>query len=460
MFAAFIEAIHDLIASSEQAGSIDRILAHYEQGIEPLNDLAQIQRHFILSIVPNQMARFLRNQPSHLEGVRRSVFKFGGYLSQNQMGQLLEGSILGMLPPRDKQHLGNQLLGFIYHQNRWHDGSWNKALKSQPAAAFQSICSHLEYQNDWDCARFLSCCGYAIPHSLRAFQGFLKWSGESYNNSDHEIWWGLLRDQSPEHHALYRLDRKLDCLFNPKQSLFKITLCLSPASCTQCGLRASCRFYQLQRKPQITEIPNQIKTGEISSVTSTDLLKTISGEAWFDSEFQRALAAAFPHISIAQFTDATDAADEMVLCRLMAVKEISDRREREDDPIIGKSFTSAIDIYHFFADRLANEAQESFYAVILDNKHRIIKERLISLGTLNQSLVHPREVFATAIQVRAAAIVLVHNHPSGDPSPSNQDIAITQRLQDVGEIIGIKVLDHVIIGSDNFFSFVDENLIG
>ena len=83
---------------------------------------------------------------------------------------------------------------------------------------------------------------------------------------------------------------------------------------------------------------------------------------------------------------------------------------------------------------------------------------MISLGTLNQSLVHPREIFAPAIELRAASVILIHSHPSGDVQPSNQDIEITKRLSKVGEIMGIKVLDHVIIGED-YFSFVDQDMM-
>ena len=106
---------------------------------------------------------------------------------------------------------------------------------------------------------------------------------------------------------------------------------------------------------------------------------------------------------------------------------------------------------------MSRKKQESFFILILDNKHRTIKLQKISQGILNKSLVHPREVFAPAIQLRAAAIILIHNHPSGDPTPSTADINITRRLVQVGEIVGISVLDHVIIGKSSFYSFVDED---
>ncbi|MBT4088635.1 MAG: hypothetical protein HOE30_09100 [Deltaproteobacteria bacterium] len=140
------------------------------------------------------------------------------------------------------------------------------------------------------------------------------------------------------------------------------------------------------------------------------------------------------------------------------VKEIAHRYgEKRLTP--GELFTCSSQIYEHFRIRLAQYKQETFIVTLLDNKHRMIADQMISLGTLNQSLVHCREVFAPAIERRAAAIVICHCHPSGDPKPSTQDITITKRLVDVGNLIGIKVLDHLVIGDNEYFSFVDENIM-
>lgn len=103
--------------------------------------------------------------------------------------------------------------------------------------------------------------------------------------------------------------------------------------------------------------------------------------------------------------------------------------------------------------------REAFFVVTLDQKHRVIDKHLISLGTLTASLVCGREAFKTAIIEGAAAVAFVHNHPSGDPTPSPEDKAITKRLKEAGEILGIRVLDHCIIGRNGFTSFVDEGLL-
>ncbi|MFO0794605.1 MAG: DNA repair protein RadC [Candidatus Brocadiaceae bacterium] len=124
-----------------------------------------------------------------------------------------------------------------------------------------------------------------------------------------------------------------------------------------------------------------------------------------------------------------------------------------------QQFKCSRDIFNHFHERLRGKKQENFLAVLLDNKNRIIKDLSISTGSLTSSIVHPREVFNPAIKESAASIIFVHNHPSGDPEPSKEDIQITHRLVEVGNIVGIKVLDHLIIGNDHFVSLKDKGII-
>jgi DNA repair protein RadC len=107
---------------------------------------------------------------------------------------------------------------------------------------------------------------------------------------------------------------------------------------------------------------------------------------------------------------------------------------------------------------LRHETKEYFISLHLDGKNRIICIDIISIGSLNQSIVHPREVFKSALLSNSAALLLTHNHPTGDPTPSREDLTITRRLKEVGEICGIPILDHIIIG-DTFTSFVSQGLL-
>jgi DNA repair protein RadC len=123
------------------------------------------------------------------------------------------------------------------------------------------------------------------------------------------------------------------------------------------------------------------------------------------------------------------------------------RRNGFSEPI-----ETAKDVYNHFVDRLKDRKKEYFFALLLDSKNRIIKEELISVGTLNSSLVHPREVFKEAIKNSANAIILVHNHPSGDSEASEKDIEVNKKLMEAGNSIDIKILDHIIISNTGFFS--------
>jgi DNA repair protein RadC len=108
---------------------------------------------------------------------------------------------------------------------------------------------------------------------------------------------------------------------------------------------------------------------------------------------------------------------------------------------------------------IKDKAKEHFKLILLNPRNKIIGISTISIGTLNASLVHPREVFKDAIVHSAASVVLAHNHPSGDPEPSEDDLKITKKLVDSGKILGIEVLDHIVIGKERFKSFKEEGLI-
>jgi len=118
-------------------------------------------------------------------------------------------------------------------------------------------------------------------------------------------------------------------------------------------------------------------------------------------------------------------------------------------------FTTPAQVFDFFHHELRDSRKELFLVLLLDGKNRITRKVQISEGSLNQSIVHPREVFAPAVRESAAAVIFIHNHPSGDPAPSREDREITRRLKEAGDLLGIKVLDHIIIGDGSFYSFVE-----
>lgn len=119
----------------------------------------------------------------------------------------------------------------------------------------------------------------------------------------------------------------------------------------------------------------------------------------------------------------------------------------------GTAIESPEDVHRHFSQRMRWCHQEHFMVLLLDGRNCVMRQSRISQGTLNASLVHPREVFRCAVREAAAALILVHNHPSGDPTPSHEDLEITDRLVEAGRVLGIRVLDHVVIAEARFYSF-------
>ncbi|MBI3610851.1 MAG: DNA repair protein RadC [Nitrospirae bacterium] len=119
---------------------------------------------------------------------------------------------------------------------------------------------------------------------------------------------------------------------------------------------------------------------------------------------------------------------------------------------------SSRDIYHHYHPLLRDMKKEVFMLLLFDAKNRLLKDITISTGSLSLNIVHPREVFKPAVRESASAVILLHNHPSGDPSPSPEDRELTRRLVKAGRVMGIKVLDHIVIGDGNYVSFADQGL--
>jgi len=141
--------------------------------------------------------------------------------------------------------------------------------------------------------------------------------------------------------------------------------------------------------------------------------------------------------------------------QLLAVSELGKRirlKEKRKEKI-----KTAKDVFCLFEEKLKYEKQEFFYVILLNTKNNILSIQKISQGILDASIIHPREIFKPAIRNSASRIILIHNHPSGDPTPSEEDLDITKKLKESGELIGIEVLDHVIIGDGRYWSWVEED---
>jgi DNA repair protein RadC len=134
-------------------------------------------------------------------------------------------------------------------------------------------------------------------------------------------------------------------------------------------------------------------------------------------------------------------------------------RDQSVDPASYGFFCNSKDIYNKFRDDLMSSDREVLMAIVLDSKNKLIGTHVVSIGSMSSSLAHPREVFKVAILLNGAAMIFLHNHPSGDPAPSREDRNLTDRLCMGGKILGIHILDHIIAGDSEYFSFADAGLL-
>ena len=144
---------------------------------------------------------------------------------------------------------------------------------------------------------------------------------------------------------------------------------------------------------------------------------------------------------------------------IKAALELGKRVYMNRDNLDKIAFNSALSIYEYFYEILKDKKQEYFYTVYVDNKGKYINKKCLFVGTINSSLVHPREIFKEAYLLSASGIICVHNHPSGDSTPSKEDKMITKKIKEISIIHGINFIDHIIIGDGNYFSFYDNNMI-
>ena len=145
-------------------------------------------------------------------------------------------------------------------------------------------------------------------------------------------------------------------------------------------------------------------------------------------------------------------------CNILAAIELGNRinvqNAKEEETIIKKS----LDVFELFKGTFDDKEQEYFYCLYLDNRKKVKKKKLLFIGTINYSVVHPREIFKEAYMVGAVSIIIIHNHPTGNVNPSVQDIETTKKIVQVGKLLGITVDDHVIIGQNNYYSFFENGM--
>jgi DNA repair protein RadC len=204
------------------------------------------------------------------------------------------------------------------------------------------------------------------------------------------------------------------------------------------------------REKMISSGPSSLTLQELISVVLNTGTKTEDV-----SSIAKRVVREYGHSALVTQGDATKMSEELQIpigkaCQIIACSEIGKRLYRKNE--FGLSvIRTAQDVYEYAKD-MHSLPKEQLKGIYLDTHNRVIHDEIISIGTLNSNIVHPREVFRPALEYGAAAVVLAHNHPSGVPTPSDSDISITKQLIEAGKIIGIRILDHIVIAKDAFQS--------
>ena len=416
----------------------------------------------LLLCLPQEAPGLLHSPGQPLKPLVERLAGLGEFTPQARLRELVEASPLAHLEEKDKVALCGNLFALLGRLQAWHQGGTAQKAEEDPKGFLLSLAATLDPATGgdlWGLGRFLAQLGFPYPHSAAAAQAYGRYLGTL--EVGYLDWLELvLSGHNWEQASL--LDRSLDLLFGPGHPLALPRLCGEAPLCPSCFLGSHCRFYaSLYHPQQRLALENQLRLGRGSELKSRDLFLYLAGEKWQNRPIQNQWIEAFLAGQVAGdlLVNAKTAEDQDFLLFTKALEELGLRLAQASHGTPGKPIQSSQDIFEHYRFRLGREKQESFHIAILDNKYRQISLLMVSKGLLDQTLVHPREVFAPAIQLHAAAILLIHNHPSGDVEPSKQDLAITKRLCEAGKLIGIQVLDHVILSENRYFSFVDENLL-
>jgi len=247
--------------------------------------------------------------------------------------------------------------------------------------------------------------------------------------------------------------------------------CSAVPRCGECPLRPYCAHPT--HRPSIKELPESerprerlLALGERSMSDAELLAILIRGGSQEESALALAQRLLATFGSLRRIAEAGDKEMEAIkgigkakVAQIRAAFALGQRLSTESIPP-RVAVTGSEQTFRHFHERMKGLKKEKFYCLLLDTKHNVIREDEVAVGSLNESVVHPREVFKSAVTESAAAVIFVHNHPSGSPEPSAQDVQLTRRLCGAGNLLGIRVLDHVIIGRDSYYSFAERGMLG
>jgi len=400
-----------------------------------------------------------RARPQSFESLQTRLASLSEFCTPMHLQKLVEESCLAWLGQETQDELVLGLMGF----NRWlqevYDGSLAASFRQNPLDALRRSAEVLGTEDDWSTATLLTRFGCLLPCSQSSARAFSRFSGQELL-SCHQ-WVTTLQSLGPLSEAV-DIDQDFDLLFGQPNPFGLPLLCEVNPLCSSCFLQGECRFFQIKyEEDKKALIEKQLQAGERAAIDARQLVLYLTGEKWQNRSLQNQWIEGFCQGNVLDRIppSVVSKEDKEFYLFLLALEVAGERLYRSNHNPTGDRVSSAQDIFKHYRYRLGRLKQECFYVSILDNKHHQISLQKISQGILDQTLVHPREVFAPAIHLQAAAVILIHNHPSGDVSPSEQDQSVTKRLVESGTLLGIKVLDHVIISESHYFSFAEQTLM-
>lgn len=307
-------------------------------------------------------------------------------------------------------------------------------------------------EQPWQALTWLRSLGFDVPHRPEAWRCYWRFTkGRCVPPAHPRQWVAICEEEARRRHCQrWQVEAVVAQLAGIGLRAFAGVCGYVPA-CDACALRAECQWSQAS-EALVEEVAIATQTRDFSAVATRTLLRELVPELQVTSaEEAGSLLRELERQPASWWHTQAERATAQTLALLELCRRYSEERLQP-----GAAFRSSTDLFQHFRARLRTLRQEVFVIVILDNKHRYLTEEVITQGLLNRSLVHPREVFAKAIEHRAAAMICLHNHPSGDPQPSPEDHKITQRLKESANLLGISLLDHLVIGNERYVSFADE----
>ncbi|MDH5561786.1 MAG: DNA repair protein RadC [Deltaproteobacteria bacterium] len=467
MMMKFEEFYHDLLNHIQDSKSLllmERLYNGLFPGKPRHPNLQHLWGAFFSVIMSDNSVNYQSIPSNSLDSIIGDLSNLNLYVTKKDIAHTLEKTFFFLLPNNTKKKLINQILQTQSQLKNWLSGYYHEKMKLDLGSAFSDIFENHAFENEWKCASWLNKMGYKYPMAKNAFEVWLKVSGDNIGSDDHHgyrHWLTLLQSLNLSPSNQHKVDFFMGTVFSDQNLLPLPSLCVNRLSCAICPFNQKCRY--LKNNNDLTkdlEIETQLRTGNADRIQTERLIRYLTRTYWQETENQRKMIVSFPDLFDALLNSSGfSEIDSLFLLKLMALKEFGYRLKKEKTSQQKYSFTQSRDVFDHFKNRSTLKQQECFYTLILDNSFSIIKTHLVSKGTLDKSLVHPREVFAPAIQLRAAAIIIVHNHPQGSPKPSKQDRIITLKLFEAANLIGIEILDHIIIGDESYFSFKDEDLL-